>query len=72
MCILPIAILAPMWYYTIVPRGKPQIWGQGESFMTIEYFELHAAEWEAEQAYWEELEALAQKNLASVAFEIRR
>ena len=30
--------------------------------MTIEYFELHAAEWEAEQAYWEELEALAQMD----------
>ena len=28
--------------------------------MSIEYFEIHAAEWEAEQAYWDEEEALSQ------------
>ena len=28
--------------------------------MTFEYYEIHAAEWEAAQAYWAEEEDLAQ------------
>jgi hypothetical protein len=30
--------------------------------MSIEYFEIHATEWEATQAYWAEEEALAQMD----------
>jgi hypothetical protein len=30
--------------------------------MTSEYFEIHAAEWEAAQAYWAEVDDLAQMD----------
>lgn len=30
--------------------------------MSYNFYEIHAAEWEAEQAYWAEKEALAQMD----------
>ena len=48
-------------YYNTREREKPSE-RKGNKKMTSEYFEIHAVEWEAAQAYWAEVDDLAQMD----------
>ena len=53
--------LPGLWYYNIRKRKNPINWKENLK-MTFEYYEIHATEWEAAQAFWAEEEDLAQMD----------
>ena len=55
-------ILPVLWYYDT--RKRKNLTKREENVkMTFEYYESHAAEWEAAQAFWAEEEVLAQMDV---------
>ena len=53
--------LPGLWYYNTRKRKNPT--NRKENLkMTFEYYEIHATEWEAAQAFWAEEEDLAQMD----------
>ena len=54
-------ILPGLWYYNTRKRKNPT--NRKENLkMTFEYYEIHATEWEAAQAFWAEEEDLVQMD----------